>query len=193
MRRFPFLPTPALLPGRKVRSLAGPTLFGPPATLRAETETFCLPGDARGGGLISEVKRLWSCNGRGAWPRLPSVAPKRTRPACRVRPSLPGIQRRPDSALDLAHLVAGEPPRPVPLSRPHRAASEAAPSERPTLPPQLACRQRSTRPASPNASSAPRRSPQPWRPPSGSRPKAGKPAVSSDRPGNDLRGSRTTA
>ena len=33
------------------------TLFGPPATLRAETETFCSPGDARGAGLIGEVKR----------------------------------------------------------------------------------------------------------------------------------------
>ena len=59
MRRSPFLPTPALLPGRKVRSLAGPTLFDLPATLRAETETFCSPGNARGMGLIGEIKRGW--------------------------------------------------------------------------------------------------------------------------------------
>ena len=44
------------------------TFFGPPATLRAETETFCSPGDARGGGLTEEVKRPRLINGRGAWP-----------------------------------------------------------------------------------------------------------------------------
>ncbi len=54
-----FLPTPALPPGRKIRSLAGPTLFDPPATLRAETETFCSPGNARGVGLVGEIRRRW--------------------------------------------------------------------------------------------------------------------------------------
>jgi len=36
---------------------------------------------------------------------------RRTRPACRVRPELPGIQRRPDSTLGLARFIAREPPR----------------------------------------------------------------------------------
>ena len=51
-----------MLPGRKVRVLAGPTLFDPPATLRAETETFCSPGNARGMGLFVESDLVGSSN-----------------------------------------------------------------------------------------------------------------------------------
>jgi len=56
--------------------------------------------------------------------------------------------RTPQSAL--IRSPAREPPSPVPLNRPHRAANEAAPSERPTLLPKLTRKLRGNFRASPN-------------------------------------------
>ncbi len=66
MRRSPFLPTPALLPGRKVRLLPSPhfSAFQQPYGLKHKA--LCSPGPASGRRLIGEVKRGWQCDSRSA-------------------------------------------------------------------------------------------------------------------------------
>ena len=139
-----------------MRPVARPTGTGRLAALRAWTERNVLSTrqQAAGSGLQGGCNRTgW---GRGAPPSPPPFGrPNRKAGVAVANGGLQVFAPRPPPQNRLTHLVAREPPCPVPLSRPHRAANEAAPSERPTLPPQLACRQRSTRPASPDAFKAP--------------------------------------
>jgi len=137
MRHSPFLPTPALPPGRKVRLRLSPhfSAFRQPFGLKHNR--YVPPTMPAAWGSLVKSGVVGNANG-GALTPAPFGRPQSERPTCRARPVSARVRHRPDSAIGHARFIAGEPPDPVPLVRKLQASGRrsSASSVRPTLPPE---------------------------------------------------------
>ena len=212
MRRWSF---PAHTRTAKRRNAVGPprrrcAVFRP---FGLGQKVFC-PLGSRSRGRGSSIESTPWVVQRSLRPKTPSLrSPRAERPTCRVQPVPASLRHRPDSAIGLARLVAGEPPNPVPLGRKLQASGGRVPASRcpgrpqhqprgQPFPRQPACRMRSISHAGPRDALASHRAPNrrsqrvvnphgDRRHQSGSRRNAGNRPVPADRPENGPRGSRT--
>ena len=140
MRHSPFLPTPALPPGRKVRLRLSPhfSAFRQPYGLKHNR--YVPPTmPVAWGSLVNSIV-VGCANVAVPLPRPFDKlrAPNRksrTRQAARLPAS---VRQTNGFTIQLDHFIAGEPPDPVPLGRKLQAFGRrsSASSVRPTLPPQ---------------------------------------------------------
>ena len=160
MRRSPFLPTPALPLARKVRLRLSPHFPCRRQPYGLEQNRSVPPALPAAWG--SSVKSIAVGHANVAVPDpLPSVAPCGTALLAESGRCLQvfATVRTPQAAVSFSSRGTPVPGSPGPRASSFRRPSpcyamprpSSASSTRPTLPPKLACRQRSTRPASPDA------------------------------------------